>query len=246
MRPITPLAAAAAALSLLAGCEQPPRPTPPGAAGGPASRPPPELTTASAFALAFPAGATITAPDGDGGSRRLTYAPGQLIEIGGRKALVSLGTSDDDCHICTGAMAVHYLSARDGVWRLEAGWPAITSGKGFGQPPDVGVRRDLGPHPVLVAEAGVTAQGYTCVIADLVELGPEAPQVLLEDVVIHADNRGVVGDEGPVEETDATLRAGPDDGLIADYEGSPSGRATYARRDGKLVRTSGPETLDAC
>jgi len=241
---------AAVAAVALAGCQ--------GEAGkAPADRPepeairaeaPPPLTQADAFRLAFGAASPFRrmTTDPEVGPQEMTYTPAALIELGEIRVLVSKGQNAADCHLCTGALAVHYLKPDAGAWKVVAGSMEMLPGSGFGMPPEIAVRRDLGPAPVLVAEAGWTGQGYTCTTVDLVELGPEAPVVLVEDLLIHTDNRGVVGDEGPVEETNATIAGSAAGEIVVTHKGHRNGRLTYARRGPKLMPASGDTGLNEC
>ena len=211
--------------------------------------PPPALNAAEAFRLAFGGPSPVVRRVKDAETdymRELTYTPARLIELGDIRALVSKAQSADDCHICSGALAIHYLKPEAGSWKVVAGTMELVPGQGFGMPPEIELRRDLGPSPVLVAEAGWTGQGYTCNTVDLIELGPEAPHVLVENLLVHTDNRGAAMEDSDVEVTDARLKAGPDGAVIVTYRGHREGQLTFSRRGPKLMPTAGDQSLNEC
>jgi hypothetical protein len=61
---------------------------------------------ARAFASAF---GTAGAASLEVGGRTINYKPGRLVWLADRAVLLSPGTAADDCHACTGALAIHYL-----------------------------------------------------------------------------------------------------------------------------------------
>jgi hypothetical protein len=230
-----------ASLLALAACRQPAEPVvvDPG--------PPPPLTAARAFEMAFGDAAPVerkVTREGVDYQETLTYRPAKLVPMSeGHVALVSLATNASDCHACSGAMAIHYLRRTGTTWTLEGGWPEIVGGNGFGAPPDWTVRTDLGEPLYIVAEAGWSGQGYTCSSADLIELMPGAPRVLGQDIPIHYDNEGV--GTPPVVNIVGTLGRGPDGKLRVTFTGSKTGFTDYQIVGPALVRTS-PNLIDDC
>ncbi len=230
-------------LTVLAACDRPPAREP----GRPeaASTAAVQLTEDQAFRLAFgaPAPATRTGVRPEAPDETLTYRPAGLQPLGDGLVLVSLATSGSDCHVCTGAVAVHYLKPRAAGWAVTSASPELLTGRGFGEPPDWSIRRDLGSSPMLVTEAGYTGQGYTCTTSDLVELTPAGPVLRGEAIVVHQDDAGAVGPEH------ATVSRGklgmrPDGTLRVDF--GARGSVDYELRQGRYVAVAGPQALREC
>lgn len=240
--------AAVAALSL-AACERPTEKAEqqtraPAPAAAPISAP----SLAAAFELAFgrPAPARRTVAKGEQADTWI-YDPARLIPVGERLALISTGRHFSDCHVCAGAIAVHYLErGPGGVWAVSGAWPEILYGGGFGQPPEWRLRDDLGHPLVIQAEAGSTGQGYTCASATLVELTASGPVVRADQIPTHYDNQGAVGEGEAATVIDGTIGRGPDGRLRVTYAGTKRAEVDYALRDGRYVAVSGPDDIARC
>lgn len=209
------------------------------------------LSTARQLALAqqaaFGTAGIATVPGEDGG--RMRYAPGEIVWLADMAVLLSPGTSMEDCHACTGDVAITYLRPEQGRFAVAGRWTDLVDGNGFGQPPAaLSVSRDLASQPVLVAETGFTNQGYTCAVTTLVELSPRGP-VAAGTIPTGYSNIGAV-------DPDTGRTIGGDvpralDGAIADVERDrgftvrAEGVADrYARVDGRYVRQGAPSALD--
>lgn len=235
-------------LLALAGCKKPesvpeavgPDPVPPGQAAAPA------LAANDAFRMAFgsapPAARKV---EGENGGD-FSYSPGKLVPVAdGLVALVSTATNAQDCHACSGALAIHYLRREGSAWTLAGSWPEITPGQGFGAAPDWSVRADLAPGVWIAVEAGWTGQGYTCGSVDLIELTPAGAVMRGENLPTHYDNAGAVMDETPAEEEDGTLSRTSDGKFRVTVSGSKTGTVDYELVGGRLVRR-GPSVITDC
>ncbi len=235
-------------LLALGACERSPGPTP---ASAPAAKPPaaaPDLAPnlSQAFHLAFgraaPARRTVT--EGETSSVYI-YDPARLIPMDGGMALVSTARNLSDCHLCAGALAVHYLKrGPGGAWTVSGAWPELAFGNGFGAPPDWEVRQ-FGQRRFIQAEAGWTGQGYTCSSATLIELGPDTVAVRAV-VPVHYDNEGAVGEGEAATVIDGRIESGPDGKLRVTYEGTKSGVVDYARSGERYAPVSGPVGIADC
>jgi len=223
-----------------------PSPAPSPARASPQAVAPPSLHEAFRLAFGKPAPARRdVARDGEHGET-LIYDPAELIPFGGGYALVSLGHNLSDCHVCAGAMAIHYLRrGSDGRWTATGAWPEILYGNGFGEPPRWRLRADLGVSAMIQSETGWSGQGYSCGSADLVELAPDGPKLRAEDIPLHYDDAGAVGDDRATV-VDGEIAQGPHGGLRVTYKGSRAGVVDYALKDGRFSRVAGPADIAAC
>ena len=131
------------------------------------------------------------------GDERLRYSPGRLVWIGDRAVLLSPGENLDECHACTGALAIHYLEPAGDGFRVTASWPALVRGSGYGAPPsDWSLSDRFAEYPVLVEEGGYTAQGCTSGGVTLTELKPERPVQSALIRTIYSNQSGFGADNG--------------------------------------------------
>lgn len=144
---------------------------------------------ALAHRAAFGTDGTATV-DGEGGAMR--YQPGEVVWLGDTAALLSPGTNAEDCHACSGAVAITYLEPRGRGFAVKGKWMDMIHGNGFGQPPsEWAIRTDMAAAPVVVAETGFTNQGYSCGVTTLTLLTPAGP-VQSEPVPTSYSNEGAV------------------------------------------------------
>jgi hypothetical protein len=124
----------------------------------------------------------------------LVFSPTALLDLGSDlKALISQGSNKEDCHACSGGLAVHYLARNGTDWRTVGQWFDVAAGNGFGAPPTVVVRQDLFAGPALEAQTGWAGQGCTVSGSQLIELTPSGPVTRVENVPTGADNSGEGG-----------------------------------------------------
>lgn len=243
--------AGVSALAVLTACKQPPAEqkgadAPPAAPGSTAAA---LLSADQAFRMAFgtpaPAERTVKGPEADATEQTYSYKPDKLVTVGDRLALVSTATNASDCHACAGALAIHYFERAGSAWKLAGSWPEITSGNGFGAPPEWRLRSDLGPATWLQTETGWTGQGYTCGAVSLIELTPQGAVLRGDHIPVHYDNAGAVMDESQAESQDGTL-TWADGKLRVTYTGKRPGVAEYEIVGGKFVRRSGHDLFQDC
>lgn len=161
-------------------------------------------TVAEAFRVAWGAAPPVEQPDEEGAAFR--YSAGRLMPLGGdRYALISDGAGGEG-HVNPGALSIHYLRRTAEGFERTGGWPNLVVGGTFGNPPQWSIRQDLTPAPALVAESGGTWQGYTCSMADVVELTPDRPVVRAAGIRMDFSSGGALGDRG--EDLDGALTAG--------------------------------------
>jgi hypothetical protein len=154
------------------------------------SEPESEAQLAAAFQAAFGKAGEATLTTGDD-SR--TYRPSRLLRTGDTYVLLSAGENQNDCHACSGTLAIHYLRAQGDGFAVVGSWPDLVPGLGYGEPPDWTVSNDYGRYPSVHAEIGYTAQGCTSGAVSLTELRPDKP-VQTELIPIHYENQSGIGD----------------------------------------------------
>ena len=240
-----------AALLLVAGCTD--SETPEGQAPDAAQDPVRLAATAEpldqeeAFRLAFGGDAPATRQVGD---RQLGFTPAQLVDLGSRRALISLGEMADACHSCAGSIAVHYLApGEDGAWSVDGEWLEAGRGSSWGEAAsDWSVSSALLDQPVIVAEGGFTGQGYTCTSADLIALNPNGPHRVSE-VPLSYSNEGTIDGDTAIEGHIAAPTRGQR--FQVAYTGKRDSRPvqfteTYLWQDGRFARVSAESRLESC
>lgn len=176
------------------------------------------------------------------GENSYVYTPERLEWVGNRAMLISLGRNPDDCHACSGAMAIHYLLPEGDGLRVSGAWLDVGPGGGWGNPAgEVAVNRDLTENPVIYSETTDGGQGYMCTVAWLVELQPGRP-VSSEPFPIGSSNAGAVLDNGrtmtgdPLREIEGRIgnvRRGQAFDVI--FTGAERFSETYHYRNGRFV-----------
>ena len=84
------------------------------------------------------------------------YRPSRLLRVGDRLVLLSEGKNVSDCHVCSGAVAVHYLREEGGRYSVVGSWPALIPGNGWGNPPDWTVSDSFSANPTVSAEVATS------------------------------------------------------------------------------------------
>lgn len=206
-----------------------------------------------AFQAAWEAAAPVTASDPRASDEdddlwpepvegSFEFREGQVFQLGTNLyALVSSGFVEGAGHSDAGALAIHYLRrAGDGFHRVDVD-PMFVAGGSSGQAPTFTVRHDLTPAPALVIESGMTGQGDTCVVTDIIELTPSHPVQRAMDIpTAHetADNEGEwTGELFPG-------RRGRD--FEVQYSGASEARATWILTDIGTYRATGQPRLSGC
>lgn len=245
---LTPVCTAlAAAMALLAGCQQAPETgnaTAPTPSASPAMAGVRALPEAEQLKLAFRTayGSDNSAQVGEGDNDTVTVKPGKLLWVEDTAVLLAPGANVSDCHVCSGAVAITYLKTEGDGFTVSGKWPTLVRGTGWGAEPDWKVTDAYTPYPAIYVEAGWSGQGYSCESAIITELTPDAP-VQSDPIRLSSSNEGAVDPD-----TGKTMGGEPLSnltGTIADVVKGKSiavrasGTATfverYAYRDGKFV-----------
>ena len=212
-----------------------PVPAPEKAAGVRALDPARQL--AAAFGAAFGSDPAVSTDDGS----RIRYTPGKLVWAGDTAVLVSEGTNAEDCHACTGSLAVHYLKPEGDGFAVAGAWPQAVPGQGFGQPPaEWAISDRFADRPVIEAEGGYTGQGITCTTATLTLLGPAGP-VASDPVPIGYSNEGAGAPARTLNGTIGDIARGR--GFAVDVTGTERFTERYRFEDGRFVHVGGAPRL---
>lgn len=181
----------------------------------------------------------------DVGDSHYSFKPEAVRWVGNRAVLIS-GGKGDDCHACAGALAVHYLEPGANGLNVVGSWPVAASGGSFGEPPSWTLRTDLASNPVLQTEGGGTFQGYTCTNAQLVELKPDAPVTIADNVQIHFSDGGAVTD-GASEKVDGKILPGTrDQSFTVAYDGTTSAEVVYNKQGDTFQKAKGTPDIPGC
>ncbi|NNC73765.1 MAG: hypothetical protein HKN78_12950 [Sphingomonadaceae bacterium] len=206
----------------------------------------PPLANAEAFELAFGRGAAATRTVGN---RELTYRPARIVDLGNRKALISLGEMEDGCHGCSGSIGVHYLASDGGPWEVDGEWLDAGGGSSWGAPAtDWSVSRDFLSVPVIFTTGGGTWQGYTCSQAELIALLPSGPAQVAVFPIGYSDGGTIDGDTtidgeiGAVElgRNFTVNYAGERDGAAVQF------RETYRWSGRRYDLATAPDDMESC
>lgn len=127
------------------------------------------------------------------GDDRRIFRPARLLRLDDKYVLLSEGTNVNDCHVCAGALAIHYLRETEDGFAVIGSWPDLVRGSGWGGPPDWIISDEFNIYPTVFEEGGYTAQGCTSGGVTLTELRPDKP-VQSGLVMTHFDNQSGFGE----------------------------------------------------
>ena len=212
-------------------------PAEPGEAQKTESGPVSEAQLAKAFEVAFGkrGEAELTV-----GNDSRTYRPSRLLSIGDTYVLLSAGSNLNECHACSGAVAIHYLRAKGDGFTVVGSWPDLVPGLGYGEPPDWTISNDYGRYPFVHAEIGYTAQGCTSGAVSLTELRPEKP-IRSELISTYYENQSGMGehDGQTINGTIGNIRK--DTSFEVTYSGARSFTEKWVKK-GNVYRLGSGET----
>lgn len=194
-----------------------------------------------AFRAAFAENPVLDVEDG-----QLRYTPARLEWIGDRAVLLSLGKNLDECHACTGALAVHYLEPAGDGFRVTGAWPTLIRGSGYGAPPSEWNLSDkFAQYPVVLVEGGYTAQGCTSGGITLTELRPDEPVQSTLIRTIYSNQSGFGADNGAeIEGEIANIDKGASFDVV--YSGSRDFTETWIRRGDSFELRGGETRMPIC
>jgi len=178
----------------------------------------------------------------------VTYTPGGLRWIGDRAVLVSPGRSDQDCHACSGAIAIHYLEAQGDGFRVTGQGLNGGGGAGWGAPPDWRFSTMLTSEPLLESSAGGTWQGHTCAWTRFYAFAQGGPAEVVS-MQLHQDNSGAVTEESGEQVTDISgqiRNVVKDRSFDVTYTGSERFTERYVRRGARYVLAGGTTRMSGC
>ena len=201
------------------------------------------ISVDDAFRVAF-AGTTVR--DTEFGT--LIYSPGKLTGVGNAVVLISEGQNADDCHACSGALAVHYLSEKADGWHVSGEWLTASGGGSWGHPgSNWGISTSLLEYPVLYSESGGTWQGCSSSVANFLPLLPDGPGESVMIPLFH-DNSGGYGDLVEVEGRIFDIR--PSHGFKITYSGKRRAKSWEATDQyfwtGSGFSMNGEPSLETC
>ena len=179
---------------------------------------------------------------------RITYTPGGLRWIGPRAVLVSAGRSDQDCHACSGAIAVHYLEADGDGFRVTGEWLDAGGGAGWGQPPEWRFSTALSDQPMLETSSGGMWQGCSIAGTAFYEFAPGGPREVAS-VRTHYSNEGaIVPESGEAAQSIEGVIRNVVKGRSFDvvYTGTERFTERYVRRGGRYGIASGESRMPGC
>ncbi len=112
----------------------------------------------------------------DDGENNYDAKPLAAIRFGNEIIFLVNNTNTNDCHNCSGATSVYYMSSDGSV--VKAAYPFTFSGNGWGGSSRLeAILLPNGGLGILLS-SGFTAQGYTCGSYDLVQVAPGRPHRL--------------------------------------------------------------------
>jgi hypothetical protein len=192
-----------------------------------------------AFEAAFNAhGQAVTQVNG----RTYTYTPIKLSWIGDRAVLISGGTTDN-CHLCDGVLAVHYLRAAGDKFQVTGSWLDAVSGGSWGKPPKWHVTNAFTSFPAIYEEGGYTGQGCTSSMATITELAPARP-VRSASIRLLYDNGGTLGADAaaPARVEGRIANVKKDVSFDVVYTGAQQLTETWVKRGDHFELAGGGET----
>jgi len=192
-----------------------------------------------AFEAAFNArGQAATQVNG----RTYTYAPMKLSWIGDRAVLISGGTTDN-CHLCDGLLAVHYLRSAGDKFQVTGSWLDAVSGGSWGKPPKWHFANAFTSFPAIYEEGGYTGQGCTSSMATLTELAPARP-VRSASIRLLYDNGGTLGADAaaPTRIEGKIANVKKDVSFDVVYTGAQQLTETWVKRGDHFELAGGGET----
>ena len=175
----------------------------------------------------------------------ITYRPGALTWIGDRAVLVSPGTNAEECHVCAGMVAVHYLAPDGDGFRRTGEWLDVATDD-YGQPPEWRLTSELTGRPALRIANGGGNQGIFCNFVSYYDLAEGGPREIAR-VQTGYSNEGAATEEGTGTEIEGqigNIRSGRS--FEVAYSGDGRFTERYELRGGGFVLVPGPTRVPEC
>jgi hypothetical protein len=207
----------------------------------------PEEQLARAFEAAFGSrGEAVLSVASDGAEEAVRYAPGRLIWPSFGPVLVSEGKVQDPAHASAGKIAVHYLRQAGDRFEVARAFPAAVSTGSNGEVARWSLNPRFSNWPVIAAEGGGTAQGYTCSWLTLTELRPDGPAKVAQVPLLY-DDRGAKEDGTGRAIEGKILNIDKNRSFDVVYSGSRAFSEHYVRgAGGYAVAGGGKSTMETC
>lgn len=195
---------------------------------------------AAAFRAAFGERTTRNVGEAD-----ITFRPGSLTWIGDRAVLVSPGTNSEECHVCAGMVAVHYLEAADDGFRRTGEWLDVATDD-YGRPPEWRITSDLTGRPALRVANGGGNQGIFCNFVSYYDFAQGGPREIVRVQTGYTDE-GAATEEGAGTELEGEIRnIRPGRSFEVAYSGDQSFTERYELRGAGFVLVPGPTRVPEC
>ena len=174
----------------------------------------------------------------------IAFRPGALVWIGDRAVLVSPGTNAEECHVCAGMVAVHYLEPAGDGFRRTGEWLEVATDD-YGRPPQWRFTTELTGRPALRVENGGGNQGIFCNFVSYYDFGADGPSEIAR-VQTGYDNEGNLGEEQGVSIEGRIRNVRPGRSFEVAYSGDESFTERYELRGGGFVLVPGPTRVPEC
>ena len=194
---------------------------------------------AAAFRAAFGERTTRTVEEAD-----ITFRPGALVWIGERAVLVSPGTNAEECHVCAGMVAVHYLEPAGDGFRRTGEWLDVATDD-YGRPPEWGLTSELPGRPAMRVEHGGGNQGIFCNFVSYYDFRTDGPAEIARVQTGYTDE-GNRGEEEGVSIEGEIRNLRPGRSFEVAYSGDQSFTERYELRGGGFVLVPGPTRVPEC
>jgi hypothetical protein len=179
--------------------------------------------------------------------RTINYKPARFFWLGDRGVLISSGTAAEDCHACSGTLAVHYLEASGDNFRVTGAWPDAVPGEGFGAPPRWKLTSQFTSAPAIYEEGGYTGQGCTSGAVTITELAPAGPIQSGPIRTVYAMDGPLLDSDSPGGEIKGTIaNVQKDLAFDVNYSGEQPFTEHWVKKGARFVLESGETRMPQC
>ena len=196
-----------------------------------------------AFAAAFGTGGAATLQVG---GRTSSFKPGRLSWNADRAILISPGTASDDCHACSGTLAVHYLEPQGDGFKVTGSWPDAVAGSGWGAAPKWKLTSAFTTYPAIYEEGGYTGQGCTSGGVTITELTPQGPVQSVPIRTIYSNAGATVDEQDPGEVEGTIANVQKDQSFDVNYSGAQPFTEHWVKSGARFVLQGGETRMPQC